>query len=82
MVGSPELELLRKAWEAMRRGDLSIVAEALDPDAAWREVHDSRCSPATSTPGEEMRIVDPDGYVLMVAQIESESTDQGPGAPP
>jgi ketosteroid isomerase-like protein/catechol 2,3-dioxygenase-like lactoylglutathione lyase family enzyme len=40
VIESPDLELLRKAWEAMEVGDLSVVAKALDSDAAWRAVQD------------------------------------------
>lgn len=40
MADSLDRELLEAAWKAMKVGDLSVVAETLDPDAAWRAVHD------------------------------------------
>jgi ketosteroid isomerase-like protein/catechol 2,3-dioxygenase-like lactoylglutathione lyase family enzyme len=35
-----DLDLLRKAWEAIGVGDLSVVEAALDPEARWRAVAD------------------------------------------
>ncbi len=35
---SPEIELLRRAWEAMTRGDLTVLEGSLAEDARWRTV--------------------------------------------
>jgi ketosteroid isomerase-like protein len=41
MSESPDIELLHRAWEAMSgAGDLSVLEEALAPDAKWRGVED------------------------------------------
>jgi ketosteroid isomerase-like protein len=38
MSNSPEVELLHRAWQAMRRGDFAILEGALAQDAKWRTV--------------------------------------------
>jgi ketosteroid isomerase-like protein len=35
---SPEVGLLHRAWEAMRRGDFAVLEDALAQDAKWRTV--------------------------------------------
>jgi ketosteroid isomerase-like protein len=40
MSKSPDVALLHRAWRAMSQGDLSVVEEALSPDARWRAVQD------------------------------------------
>lgn len=40
MTEAADLDLLRRAWEAIRVGDLSVVEAALDHDARWRAVTD------------------------------------------
>lgn len=37
---SPEIGLIRRAWEAIARGDLSVLERELAPDARWRAVED------------------------------------------
>jgi len=37
---SPEVQLLHRAWEAMRRGDFAVLEEALATDAKWRTVYE------------------------------------------
>jgi ketosteroid isomerase-like protein len=43
MSESTDIELLHRAWKAMSvEGDLSILEEALDPDAQWLGVKDGQ----------------------------------------
>jgi ketosteroid isomerase-like protein len=37
---SPEVELLHRAWEAMRRGDFAVLEDSLAEDAMWRSVEE------------------------------------------
>jgi ketosteroid isomerase-like protein len=37
-----DVELLRRVWEAMARGDLTILEDALAPDAQWHGVEDGQ----------------------------------------
>jgi ketosteroid isomerase-like protein len=37
---SPEIELLHRAWEAMRRGDFAVLEHSLAEDALWRSVEE------------------------------------------
>ena len=38
MSDSPEVELVRETWEAVSRGDLTALGEALTEDAKWLSV--------------------------------------------
>jgi hypothetical protein len=38
MSNSPEIELLHRAWEAMRGGDFAVLEDSLAEDAKWRTV--------------------------------------------
>lgn len=42
MSDSPEIELLRRAWEAMARGDFAVLEESLAKDAKWHGVEDGQ----------------------------------------
>jgi hypothetical protein len=43
MSKSADVELLHRAWEAMGgAGDLSVLEEALDPEAQWLGVEDGQ----------------------------------------
>jgi len=37
---SPELELIERAWAALRAGELDVLEGAFAPDARWRGVDD------------------------------------------
>lgn len=37
---SPEIELLHRAWEAMRKGDFAVLEDSLAEDAMWRSVEE------------------------------------------
>jgi ketosteroid isomerase-like protein len=37
---SPEIALIRRAWEAISGGDLSVLEQELATDARWRAVED------------------------------------------
>lgn len=36
-MGQADVDLLMQGYEALNRGDFSVVFELLDPDIAWRE---------------------------------------------
>jgi ketosteroid isomerase-like protein len=40
MAESREVELLRRAWEAMAQGDLTVLEYTLAPDAQWHGIED------------------------------------------
>src|ERR1700677_3223383 len=42
MSESPEVELLQHAWEAIARGDLTILENSLAADAQWLGVEDGQ----------------------------------------
>jgi ketosteroid isomerase-like protein len=42
MAESHEAELLRRAWEAMARGDLTVLENTLAPDAQWHGVENEQ----------------------------------------
>jgi ketosteroid isomerase-like protein len=42
MGESPEIELVRRAWEAMTEGGPEILGEVLAPDARWYGVEDGQ----------------------------------------
>jgi len=40
MSDSPEIELLRRAFEALRGGNVAVLADSLSDDARWRTVYE------------------------------------------
>jgi ketosteroid isomerase-like protein len=45
MNESPDIELLRRVWEAMAQGDLAALETTLAPDAKWHGVEDGQLCP-------------------------------------
>lgn len=45
MEETREVELLRRAWEAMAQGDLTVLEHTLAPDAQWHGVEDGQLCP-------------------------------------
>ena len=65
--------LIRDGFDAFLRGDFETLRELMEPDAHWLwwEITDGRPGPNA-----EMRLEDPDGYVLMVAQMETSAGEE------
>jgi len=42
MGESPEIELVRRAWDALIQGGVEVLAEVLAPDAQWYGVEDGQ----------------------------------------
>lgn len=40
MSENSEVDLLRRAWEAMTHGDLAVLEDALAPDAKWHAIEE------------------------------------------
>ena len=40
MSPSPDIELLRRCFEALKGGDFAVLEQALAEDARWRSVHE------------------------------------------